>query len=99
MNGRLCALFIRCLPTEQTDIVSKCSKLFNLPEEMQMAMCIECGDEYDDQRSMLGYRVCMECGDAHAHQRKFTIAPLNKSNYMLFTDISLLKQLNPKRTT
>jgi hypothetical protein len=24
---------------------------------------------------------------------------MNKSNYMLFTDVSLLKQLNPKRTT
>lgn len=64
-----------------------------------MATCIKCGESYDDQRSMLGYRVCMECGDADAHKRKHTIAPLNKSNYMLFTDATLLKQLNPKRTT
>jgi len=41
----------------------------------------------------------MACGEKIAKQRKFTVAPMNKSNYMLFTDVSLLKQLNPKRTT
>jgi hypothetical protein len=40
----------------------------------------------------------MACGEKIAKQRKFTVAPMNKSNYMLFTDVSLLKQLNPKRT-
>ena len=68
-------------------------------EEMQMSVCIKCGDDYDTARKVLGYQVCLVCGDHEAHQRKFTVAPLNKSNYMLFTDISLLKQLNPKRTT
>jgi transcription elongation factor Elf1 len=41
---------------------------------------------------------CMSCGEAQAQQKKHTIAPLNKSNYMLFTDAEMLKQLNPKRT-
>jgi hypothetical protein len=41
----------------------------------------------------------MDCGETAARQVKHTIAPMNKSNYMLFTDINLLKQLNPKRTT
>jgi hypothetical protein len=43
----------------------------------------------------------MPCGDAQATaaRRKWTVAPMNKSNYMLFTDLELLKQLNPKRTT
>jgi hypothetical protein len=42
--------------------------------------------------------TCMDCGETAARQVKHTIAPMNKSNYMLFTDVSLLKQLNPKRT-
>lgn len=42
--------------------------------------------------------TCMSCGDKQARAVKHTVAPLNKSNYMLFTDASLLKQLNPKRT-
>jgi hypothetical protein len=40
----------------------------------------------------------MACGDKAARQVRHTVAPLNKSNYMLFTDPELLKQLNPKRT-
>jgi len=41
----------------------------------------------------------MACGEKIAKQVKFTVAPMNKSNYMLFTDPEMLKQLNPKRTT
>ena len=43
--------------------------------------------------------TCMSCGEKAARAVKHTIAPMNKSNYMVFTDVSLLKQLNPKRTT
>jgi hypothetical protein len=50
-------------------------------------------------RSRLGYKTCLTCGDIAARQVKHTVAPMNKSNYMLFTDATLLKQLNPKRTT
>ena len=64
-----------------------------------MATCIKCGNDYPHERLLLGYSVCLKCGDELAHERKHTIAPLNKSNYMLFTDATLLKQLNPKRTT
>jgi hypothetical protein len=42
----------------------------------------------------------MPCGEElslHA-RRSWTVAPLNKSAYMLITDPSILKQLNPKRT-
>jgi ribosomal protein L37AE/L43A len=51
------------------------------------------------QRYALGYRTCLTCGEKQAKKVKHIVAPLNKSNYMLFTDASLLKQLNPKRTT
>jgi hypothetical protein len=40
----------------------------------------------------------MSCGETAARAVKHTVAPMNKSNYMLFTDPTMLKQLNPKRT-
>ena len=43
--------------------------------------------------------LCLDCGEQAAKKVKHTIAPLNKSNYMVFTDTALLKQLNPKVTT
>lgn len=82
------------LPTQANSTLSSLKK-----RAYDMATCFVCGDDYAQERKVLGYQVCLECGDDIAHERKFTVAPLNKSNYMLFTDISLLKQLNPKRTT
>jgi hypothetical protein len=41
----------------------------------------------------------MECGEMLAQRVKHTIAPINKSNYMLISNKEELKQLNPKRTT
>jgi ribosomal protein L37AE/L43A len=61
--------------------------------------CKLCGDQYDLARLNIGYAVCLDCGDEIAKDRKFTIAPLNKSNYICITDMAMLKQLNPKRTT
>lgn len=46
------------------------------------------------QRFRLGYQTCLTCGEKAAKKVKHTIAPLPKSNYMLFTDLSLLKGLN-----
>jgi ribosomal protein L37AE/L43A len=60
--------------------------------------CKLCGETYDLARMKLGYAICMPCGEEVAKERKFTIAPLNKSNYVCITDMALLKQLNPKRT-
>lgn len=59
----------------------------------------ECGEEIEPRRWDLGYRTCMECGEQEAKLRKHTIVPMNKSNYILVTDMEILKQLNPKRTT
>ena len=61
--------------------------------------CFTCGDTYDLERMQLGYAVCLPCGEELAKERKFTIAPLNKTNYICITDMTMLKQLNPKRTT
>jgi len=39
----------------------------------------------------------MPCGDSLARATVRTIVPMHKSNYMLFTDLNDLKDLNPKR--
>ena len=43
--------------------------------------------------------TCHKCGEILAKDKRHTIAPINKSNYMVITDLEMLKQLNPKRTT
>ena len=57
--------------------------------------CIICAAVYNYERGN-GF---INCGEEIAKERKFTIAPLNKSNYVCITDMAMLKQLNPKRTT
>ena len=56
---------------------------------------------YAAERLAIGYAICMPCGDdlATKANTKRTVVPMNKSNYMMVTDMTILKQLNPKRTT
>lgn len=35
---------------------------------MDMAECIECGEEYNPRRLALGYPTCLDCGDRSARQ-------------------------------
>jgi ribosomal protein L37AE/L43A len=62
--------------------------------------CKLCGSVYNVERLAIGYAICMPCGDDLAIKvnTKRTVVPMNKSNYMMVTDMSILKQLNPKRT-
>jgi len=60
-----------------------------------MYIC-RCGDEFSTHRARLGYRTCLKCGDLEAKTRKFTVAPMHKSNYMLITNLVDLKGLNNK---
>jgi len=62
--------------------------------------CTYCGDTIHPDRYALGYHTCLSCGEQQARrQTKYHVtAPLNKSNYLLITDLTQLKQLNPKRT-
>ena len=53
-----------------------------------------CGNDIPLARFNLGYRQCLLCGEKTAQKRKFTVAPMPKSNYILITDLSLLKGLN-----
>jgi ribosomal protein L37AE/L43A len=61
--------------------------------------CNICTDTYSAKRANAGYNICMPCGDAQARAkiRSYTVVPMHKSNYMLFTDLEDLKELNPKR--
>lgn len=58
--------------------------------------CRDCGDDVNPQRWALGRYTCLACGDKQATQERkgWCVAPMPKSNYMLFTDITLLKGLN-----
>jgi ribosomal protein L37AE/L43A len=70
-----------------------------LDNEDARYLCVVCGGFIPHARYKLGYKTCMQCGEAAAREKKHTIAPINKSNYMYISDLSQLKQLNPKRTT
>jgi len=62
-------------------------------------LCVVCGGFIAHARYKLGYKTCIRCGEDAAKQVRHCIAPINKSNYMYISDLSQLKQLNPKRTT
>jgi len=62
-------------------------------------LCTQCYDPFSVERFRLGYTTCLACGDKQAHAVTFCTAPINKSNYMLITNVTELSQLNPKRTT
>jgi ribosomal protein L37AE/L43A len=70
-----------------------------LDNEDARYLCVVCGGYVAHERYKLGYKTCIQCGEAAAREKKHTIAPINKSNYMYISDLSQLKQLNPKRTT
>jgi hypothetical protein len=59
--------------------------------------CKLCGEIYPIERMRIGFAVCLPCGDEIAKERKFTIVPMHKSNYVAVTNTIDLKQLNPKR--
>jgi ribosomal protein L37AE/L43A len=70
-----------------------------MADEDRRYLCTHCyGGHVEYRRWKAGYTTCLSCGEEQARQKKHTVAPLNKSNYMLFTDAEMLKQLNPKRT-
>lgn len=62
-----------------------------------LAICTDCGDTYPERRSQLGYRTCLSCGDRQAREVRHCTVPMNKSNYVVVSNPTELKQLNPKR--
>jgi DNA-directed RNA polymerase subunit RPC12/RpoP len=62
-------------------------------------ICTTCyAERIPPARARLGYMTCLSCGEKAASKVRHTVVNLNKSNYMLFTDLEQLKQTNPKRT-
>jgi hypothetical protein len=47
-----------------------------------------------DARIEVGFVTCLECGEADAKKVKHCVVPMAKSNYIVVTDRTLLKQLN-----
>ena len=66
---------------------------------MTQVLCKDCYTPFAVERFRLGYTTCLACGDKQAHAVTYCTAPINKSNYMLITNVTELAQLNPKRTT
>ena len=58
--------------------------------------CVVCGELVRKGRADLGYKTCLEHGDEQAKSRKFCIAPMHKSNYMLITNRADLLGINNK---
>lgn len=65
---------------------------------MTKTLCNRCFTQYiADARLRLGYNTCLNCGQTQAKQVAHCIVPMNKSNYIVVTDRTILTQLNPKR--
>ena len=60
------------------------------------AGCEVCGELYDQRRAELGYTTCVTCGERQARQRKHTVVPLHKSNYMVPANADELRGINNK---
>jgi hypothetical protein len=55
--------------------------------------CRNCDEEYPTARWALGYKHCIPCAEKLPKPTR-TIVPMAKSNYILVTDLTLLKGLN-----
>lgn len=66
-------------------------------DEDRRYLCTHCyGGHVEYRRWKAGYTTCMPCGEDLAKQKKHTVAPMHKSNYMLITNRSDLQGLNNK---
>lgn len=73
----------------------------SLVEDLSEVTCIRCGSYIEPVTLALTGDSCRTCRDKAAERlrRAWCVAPIsNKAAYTLITDLSLLKQINPKRT-
>lgn len=59
-------------------------------------MKCHCGDKINPRRVALGYHTCPVCGDLEARKVVRCVVNMSKSNYILVSNFTELKQLNPK---
>lgn len=63
--------------------------------EQYLPICTHCyAVRVEPHRARALRPTCMDCGEIVAKQRKHTVVPMPKSNYILVTDPSLLVGLN-----
>jgi hypothetical protein len=60
-------------------------------------LCKQCHEVVPSGRASLGYSLCIPCAEKSPAKPVRCVVPMNKSNYILVTDVTLLQQLNPKR--
>lgn len=65
---------------------------------MRYVHCVECGSEIEPPERGLLTSLCVFCGEEKARQERnsWCVAPMHKSNYMLFTNKADLKGINNK---
>jgi len=65
---------------------------------MRWVHCRTCGDEIVPPERGMSTSLCVLCGEEQARQERSTwcVAPMHKSNYMLFTNKVDLKGINNK---
>jgi transposase-like protein len=64
-------------------------------EDYHLPICTECyAVRVEPQRKNLLRPTCMACGEALSRKVRHTVVPMAKSNYVLVTDLTLLKGLN-----
>jgi predicted nucleic acid-binding Zn-ribbon protein len=56
--------------------------------------CRNCGDIITPLARATIKNTCLPCGEQAAKKVRHTIVPMAKSNYVVVTDLSLLKGLN-----
>jgi len=62
----------------------------------QQCSNIDCETLVHRERIRLGYDTCLTCGEAEAKQRRHTVVPMHKSNYMPVTNLIDLRGINNK---
>ena len=56
-------------------------------------ICKKCNTTYSVKRKTAGYLHCMPCGKGIAREKRHTIVPMHKSNYVVVNDLTDLKGL------
>jgi hypothetical protein len=64
-------------------------------EDYHLPICVACyAVRVEPARRYLKRPTCAGCGETEARAVRHTVVPMPKSNYILVTDLSLLKGLN-----
>lgn len=69
----------------------------SMSEDYHVPLCTACyACRVEPKRATMRQPTCMACGEKIARSRKFTVAPMHKSNYVLVTNLADLEGINNK---